>query len=193
MSPRAEAHKLGIIDEVVPEGQLGAAIAFAREIADKRPLPVIREHDEKLAEAKADPGCSTIPKSIARRARNQRAPYACIEAVEAACALPFEEGVRVERELFEEQENSDEARALRYAFFAEREARSSPICRAISSCVRPTTAAVVGAGTMGGGIAMSFADYGYSVKITNSTQGGAGSRHGSAFARITRPASSAAA
>src|SRR5438445_10081001 len=53
--PAAEAHKLGIIDEIIPEGQLKeAAIAFARKIADKRPLPVIREHDEKLAEAKSD-------------------------------------------------------------------------------------------------------------------------------------------
>ena len=74
--PAEEARKLGIVDEVVPEGQLReAAIAFARKIADKRPLPVIREHDEKLAEAKADPALfDNFPKSIARRARNQRAP-----------------------------------------------------------------------------------------------------------------------
>src|SRR5437762_7694136 len=113
-----EAQKLGIIDEIIPEGQLKeAAIAFARKIADKRPLPVIREHDEKLAEAKSDPVMfDNFRKSIARRARNQRAPYACIEAVEAV-KLPFDEGIAVERRLFEEQVNSEEAKALRYAFF----------------------------------------------------------------------------
>src|SRR6195256_932906 len=170
--PAAEAHKLGIIDEIVPEGQLKeAAIAFARKIADKRPLPVIRERDDKLAEAKSDPGMfDAFRKSIARRARNQRAPYACIEAVEAACNLPFDEGCALERKLFDEQVNSAEARALRYAFFAEREAAKLPdIPR--DTPLRPTdTAAVVGAGTMGGGIAMSFADFGYPVKIMDATQ-----------------------
>src|SRR5947208_1306036 len=167
-----EAQKLGIIDEIVPEGQLKeAAIAFARRIADKRPLPVIRERDDRLAEAKSDPALfDNFRKSIARRARNQRAPYACIEAVDAAVKLPFDDGIAVERRLFEEQVNSEEAKALRYAFFAEREAQKLPdLPRDIQ--LRPTdTAAVVGAGTMGGGIAMSFADYGYSVKITDSTK-----------------------
>jgi 3-hydroxyacyl-CoA dehydrogenase len=170
--PAAEAEKLGIIDAIVPEGQLKeAALAFARKIADKRPLPVIRDRDDKLAEAKADPGMfDAFRKSIARRARNQRAPYACIEAVEAACKLPFDEGSAVERKLFAEQVDSDEAKALRYAFFAEREAQKLPdIPRDIQ--LRPTdTAAIIGAGTMGGGIAMSFADYGYAVKITDATK-----------------------
>src|SRR5437762_4784793 len=84
--PAEEAHKLGIIDEVVPEADLrNSAIAFAGRITDRRPLPVIRERDDKLAEAKSDPVMfDNFRKSIARRARNQRAPYACIEAVEAA-------------------------------------------------------------------------------------------------------------
>ena len=65
-------------------------------------------------------------KSIARRARNQRAPYACIEAVEAACQMPFDEGSAFERKLFDELVGSEEARALRYAFFAEREVTKLP-------------------------------------------------------------------
>jgi 3-hydroxyacyl-CoA dehydrogenase len=170
--PAEEAHKLGIVDEIVPEGDLkNAAIAFARRIAEQRPLPRICDRDDKLAEAKADPGMfEAFRKSIARRARNQRAPYACIEAVEAACNLPFDEGCALERKLFDEQVNSAEARALRYAFFAEREAAKLPdIPR--DTPLRPTdTAAVVGAGTMGGGIAMSFADFGYAVKIMDATQ-----------------------
>ncbi len=167
--PADEAHKSGIIDEIVPEADLkGAAIAFARRVADRRPLPRIRDKSEKLAEG--TPALfEATRKSIARRARNQRAPYACIEAVEAATTLPFDEGCALERKLFDEQVNSEEARALRYAFFAEREVAKLPhIPR--ETKLRPTdNPAVVGAGTMGGGIAMSFADNGFDVKITDAT------------------------
>ena len=168
--PAAEAHTLGIIDAVVPEGELqAAAIAFAHKIAAQRPLPRIRDKSDRLAEG--TPALfEATRKAIARRARNQRAPYACIEAVEAATTLPFDEGCALERKLFAEQVNSDEAKALRYAFFAEREVAKLPHIPADTK-LRPTdSAAVVGAGTMGGGIAMSFADHGYDVKITDATQ-----------------------
>ena len=109
-------------------------------------------------------------KSIARRARNQTAPYHCIAAVEAACSLAFDDGCRREADLFTELENSAEARALRYAFFIEREVAKLPDLPAGTSVRGFATAAVVGAGTMGGGIAMSFADYGFPVKIMDATQ-----------------------
>jgi 3-hydroxyacyl-CoA dehydrogenase len=109
-------------------------------------------------------------KSIARRARNQRAPYACIEAVEAACRMPFDEGCAFERKLFDELVGSEEARALRYAFFAEREVTKLPHIQA-GTQQRPTEKpGVIGAGTMGGGIAMSFADHGFEVRITDATK-----------------------
>jgi 3-hydroxyacyl-CoA dehydrogenase len=138
--PAEEAQRLGIIDELVPEGGdlRQAAIAMARCFADKRPLPRIRDRDEKLDEAKTDPGIfETIRRSIARRARNQKAPYHCITAVEAACMMPFDEGIARERELFDELENSAEARALRYAFFAEREVAKLPDIPA-DTPLRPT-------------------------------------------------------
>jgi 3-hydroxyacyl-CoA dehydrogenase len=171
--PADEAHRLGIIDELVPEGGdlRQAAIAMARRVADTRPVPRIRDRDEKLEEAKADPGIfEAMRKSIARRARNQKAPYHCITAVEAACSMPFDDGARRERELFDELENSAEARALRYAFFAEREVAKLPdIPR--ETPLRPIeTAAIVGAGTMGGGIAMSFAEFGFPVKLLEVSQ-----------------------
>jgi len=171
--PADEAKRLGIIDELVPEGGdlQAAAIAMARRVADTRPLPRIRDRDEKLAEAKTDPGIfEALRKSIARRARNQKAPYHCIAAVEAACRMPFDEGIQRERELFDELENSAEARALRYAFFAEREVAKLPdIPR--ETPLRPIeTAAIVGAGTMGGGIAMSFAEFGFPVKLLEVSQ-----------------------
>ena len=171
--PADEAQRLGIINEVVPEGGdlREAAIAFARRIAEVRPLPRIREHDEKLAEAKADPAIfDAMRRSIARRARGQKAPFHCIAAVEVACTMPFDDGIRRERELFDELENSAEARALRYAFFAEREvARFPDIPR--DTPLRPIkTAAIVGAGTMGGGISMSFAEFGFPVKLLEASQ-----------------------
>jgi 3-hydroxyacyl-CoA dehydrogenase len=171
--PADEAKRLGIIDELVPEGGdlRAAAIAMAQRIAGTRPLPRIRDRDQKLAEAKADPGIfEAMRKSIARRARNQKAPYHCIAAVEAACNMPFDDGARRERELFDELENSAEARALRYAFFAEREVAKLPdIPR--ETPLRPIeNAAIVGAGTMGGGIAMSFAEFGFPVKLLEVSQ-----------------------
>jgi len=171
--PAEEAKGLGIIDELVAESAdlRQAAIAMARCVADTRPLPRIRDRDDRLADSKTEPGLfDAMRKSIARRARNQKAPYHCIAAVEAACSMPFDEGTQRERELFDELENSAEARALRYAFFAEREVAKLPdIPR--ETPLRPIeTAAIVGAGTMGGGIAMSFAEFGFPVKLLEVSQ-----------------------
>jgi 3-hydroxyacyl-CoA dehydrogenase len=170
--PAEEAHRLGIVDELAPEdGLRDAAIAFARRVAGIRPLPRIRDRDGKLAEAQADPGIfEAMRKSIARRARGQKAPYHCIQAVENACTMPFDDGIVRERELFDELENAPEARALRYAFFAEREvARLPDIPR--ETPLRPIkSAAIVGAGTMGGGISMSFAEFGFPVKLLEASR-----------------------
>ena len=166
--PAPEARQLGILDEVLPENAnlRDSAIGYATRIVDARPLPRVRDRAVKLD----DPGLfDATRKSIARRARNQIAPYHCIAAVEAACSLPFDEGCQREAELFKELENSDEARALRYAFFIEREVARLPDLPANIPVLEFTNAAVVGAGTMGGGIAMSFADHGYPVKIMDST------------------------
>jgi 3-hydroxyacyl-CoA dehydrogenase len=166
--PAQEAAKLGIIDEVLPEGAnlRQAAVAYARKIAAARPLPRVRDKT-----VTADPAIfDAMRKSIARRARNQKAPYNCIAAVEAACTLPFDDGIRREAELFAELENADEAKALRYAFFAEREVAKLPDLPTTIAPYDFTNPAVIGAGTMGGGIAMSFADFGYDVKIMDATQ-----------------------
>ena len=109
-------------------------------------------------------------KSIARKARNQKAPYNCIAAVEAACTMPFDDGIKREAELFAELESADEAKALRYAFFAEREVAKLPDLPTTIAPYDFTDPAVIGAGTMGGGIAMSFADFGYDVKIMDASQ-----------------------
>jgi 3-hydroxyacyl-CoA dehydrogenase len=166
--PAPEAARLGILDEVLPEGAdlRESAVAYARKIADVRPLPRVREKT-----VTAEPSVfEAIRKSIARKARNQKAPYHCIAAVEAACSLPFDEGIRREAELFAELEASDEAKSLRYAFFAEREVAKLPDLPRNIAAHDFTAPAVIGAGTMGGGIAMAFADFGFDVKILDATQ-----------------------
>jgi 3-hydroxyacyl-CoA dehydrogenase len=166
-----EAKRLGIIDAIVEGRDLRAeAIAYAKSIATTRPLPRVRDKTDRLAEAQADAGMfESMRKSIARKARNQKAPYHCISAVEAATQEPFEQGMQTELRLFAELENADEARALRYAFFAEREVTKIPGLDASLPLPELKKIAVVGAGTMGGGIAMSFADFGVSVKILEAT------------------------
>ena len=170
--PAEEAKKLGIIDEIVDEKDLrGAAIRYAQTAAAKLPLPRVREKTDRLDEVKTDPGMfEAMRKSIARKARNQKAPYHCIAAVEAATKEPFDQGLETERRLFAELENSDEAKALRYAFFAEREVARIPGAPKDLKPKRVKSAAVIGAGTMGGGIAMAFADHGIPVKILDATR-----------------------
>ena len=170
--PALEAKALGIIDEIVDEKDLRrSAIAFAKRIAEVRPIPRIRDKSDRLAEAKADPGMfDAARKSIARKTRGQPAPEKCIQAVEAAVSKPFDEGMLIERRLFNELENTDEARALRYAFFAEREIARIPGLPKDLALPEIKTMAVVGAGTMGGGIAMSFADAGMPVKLLDASK-----------------------
>ena len=171
--PAEEAAEMGILDLVVPaDADLKAeAIAFAEDIADSRPLRLIRNDDSKLGEAFADGDIfEAKKKQIARRARNQIAPYNNIAAVKAACELPFDEGIKRERELFEELVSSDESAALRYAFFAEREAQKLPDVPKGTPVRSIESAAVIGAGTMGGGIAMCFADAGIPVKVLEASQ-----------------------
>ncbi|MBT5812499.1 MAG: fatty-acid oxidation protein subunit alpha, partial [Rhodospirillaceae bacterium] len=168
--PAAEAGELGVVDAVVDDGDLlGAAIAFAEKIADQRPIPRISQMNDKVTNV--DPGIfDAMRKKIERRARNQIAPYHCIKCVEAAVSLPFADGVVRERELFEELVNGEEAKSLRYAFFSEREAAKIPDIDKTTPVVDVKLAAVVGAGTMGGGIAMCFADSGIPVKLLEISQ-----------------------
>ncbi len=167
--PAEEAQKLGIIDTIVPGKDLRAeAIAFAKSIADKRPLPRV---SERTADTQGDAGMfEAMRKSIAKKARNQKAPYHAIAAVEAATTQPFAEGIKTEQRLFAELENADEARALRYAFFAEREVAKVPGAPKDFKPPSVKSAAVIGAGTMGGGIAMSFADAGIPVKVLEASR-----------------------
>jgi 3-hydroxyacyl-CoA dehydrogenase len=162
-----EAHRLGLLDELVTGDLTAGAVAFAeRVVAEGRPLRRVRDLNEKIAAARGKPEIfSAFRKSIARQARGFKAPEACIQAVEAAVALPFEQGVARERELFLECITSPESKAQRYFFFAEREAAKIPDVPADTLVKEVKKAAVIGAGTMGGGIAMNFANAGIPVTV----------------------------
>ncbi len=162
-----EALRSGLIDEIV-EGDLAAAgVAFAEKVlAERRPLRRIRDLDEKIAAARGRPEVfAEFRKSVARQTRGFRAPEACIQAVEAAVRLPFDQGMARERELFVELVDSPQSKAQRYFFFAEREAGKIPDVPPDTPTREVRKAAVLGAGTMGGGIAMNFANAGIPVTV----------------------------
>jgi len=167
-----DALKHGLIDEIV-EGDLTAAgVAFAEKVlAERRPLKKIRDLDDKLATVRCKPEVfASFRKSVARQTRGIRAPENCIKAVEAAVTLPFAEGLKREREVFLELLNSAESKAQRYFFFAEREAAKIPDVPADTPVKDVRKAAVIGAGTMGGGIAMNFANVGIPVTVVEMSQ-----------------------
>ena len=146
------------------------AVAFARSVIGK-PLARVRDREDKLAEARANPALlEETAAPLLKRARGQRAPAACIEAVRAAVTMPMDEGLALERKLFMELVSSDESRAQRHAFFAEREAQKVPGMPAGLKGAPVAKAAIIGAGTMGGGIAMCFANAGIPVTVVEVKQ-----------------------
>jgi 3-hydroxyacyl-CoA dehydrogenase len=167
-----EALQHGLLDEIVDGDLAAAGVAFAEKVlGEKRPLKKIRDLTDKIAAVRGKPEVfAEFRKSVARQTRGFRAPENCIKAVEAAVNLPFDEGLKRERELFVELLNSPESKAQRYFFFAEREAAKIPDVPADTAAKEIRKAAVLGAGTMGGGIAMNFANAGIPVTIVEVAQ-----------------------
>ncbi|MCG2627492.1 3-hydroxyacyl-CoA dehydrogenase NAD-binding domain-containing protein [Bradyrhizobium sp. WYCCWR 13023] len=162
----AEALKNGLIEEIV-EGPASGGEAFVRKLlAEKRPLRRLRDDDSKIAAAKADRSIFTnAVAAMTKKSRGLEAPFAAADAVGYAIDLPFDEGLKKEREGFLKLVASDQSKAQRYAFFAEREANKiAGVPEGTKS--RPVNrVAILGAGTMGGGIAMSFANAGVPVTL----------------------------
>ena len=144
------------------------AFAFAQSIADTRPLPLVR--DLPCKHRNGDAYFQFARNMVKGMAKNFPAPLKCVDAVEAATKQKFDEGMRIERELFTNLMWTPESRALRHIFMAERAASKIPdvpadtVKRAIESI------AVIGAGTMGGGIAMNFLNAGIPVKMLEMKQ-----------------------
>jgi 3-hydroxyacyl-CoA dehydrogenase len=158
----SEAAADGVIDEIVEGDLTAAAVAFARRmLAAGRPLRLVRDRDEKLV----GEGFADAAETLTRRLRGREAPAACVEAVRNAIVLPFEEGLKREGELFRKLVAGDQSKAQRHVFFAEREAAKIPDMPEATKPRPITRGAVIGAGTMGGGIAMCFANAGIPVTI----------------------------
>jgi 3-hydroxyacyl-CoA dehydrogenase len=162
-----------LIDEII-EGSsanelLQGALAFARKVvAERRPLARLR--DVKIAFPNADAFLQFARNSVGPLAKNFPAPLKCIDAVAAAVSGPFEEGLKFERELFMQLVQTPESRALRHAFFAERAAAKILDVPENTPARKIASVAVIGAGTMGGGIAMNFLSAGFPVTILEMKQ-----------------------
>jgi len=160
-----EAARIGIIDRIIEGDLLTGAVRFAREIA-AQPAPRTRERTTHLGTRQQNaPIFAAARESARKKQRGMKAPLAAIDAVEAATRLPFDEGCLEEQKLFIECLRSDESKALIHVFFGEREVAKIPDVSKDTPTMAVRCAAVVGAGTMGGGIAMVFANAGIPVLL----------------------------
>ncbi len=167
-----EALELGIVDRIVEGDLLQGAIAFLREkiAAGERP-PKTRERNDKLGDEATNAAVFEAARAQAKKtARGMMAPMAAIDAVEAATKLSFEEGLAREAELFKECLFSDQSKAMIHVFFGEREVAKIPDVPKDTEVFEIKKAAVIGAGTMGGGIAMNYANAGIPVIVREVTQ-----------------------
>jgi 3-hydroxyacyl-CoA dehydrogenase len=158
--PAKDALAAGLIDEIFEGDPAAAGIAFAHRIlAEKRPLTHASAREDKLKALRDDPKAfEEIAAANSKRSRGLDAPAAAIEMLRAALDVPFDKALEMERAAFMRLRAGDQSKAQRHIFFAEREAAKIP---GLPKEIKPREikrAAVIGAGTMGGGIAMCFAN-----------------------------------
>ncbi|MEO0316606.1 MAG: hypothetical protein RL404_283 [Pseudomonadota bacterium] len=161
MSEKLAGTKL--FDQLIAGELQAGALAFATSIADQRPLPKVR--DIRIDYKNADGFLQFARNTVRAVAANYPAPQKCVEAVAAAVNKKFEDGLKFERDCFLELVQTPESKALRHAFFGERAASKIPDVPADTPLRDIKSAAVIGAGTMGGGIAMNFANAGIPVTM----------------------------
>jgi len=165
--------EMGLVDELAEEGKLReGAVAFANKIvAEKRPLKKVRDLNDKVEAARGKPEIfANIRKANARKFRGFLAPEYNIQCIEAAVNLPFDEGVKVEQKLFRELVTGTQSAAQRHVFFAERQVWKLPDVPADTPIIPVNKVGIIGAGTMGGGIAMNFLNVGLPVTIVETKQ-----------------------
>lgn len=162
-----EAQKLGLVDALADGDLMDAAVAFCQDLpAGDTALRPTRAREDKLGEARENPGLfNEYRKTMARRARGLEAPYAAVECIEATLAQEFDAGLTFERETFKKLVVSSQSEALRHAFFVERGATKIDGLAKDTAKQEIGRAAVIGCGTMGGGIAMNFANAGIPVTV----------------------------
>jgi len=157
-----------LFDKVIEGDLLEGAIAFALEKADVRPLPLVREL--KVRHENPDGYFQFARNMVKGMAKNFPAPAKCVDAVQASISKKFDEGMVYEREIFTALMFTPECKALRHAFFAERAASKIPDVPEDTPVRAVNKVAVIGAGTMGGGISMNFLNAGIPVVILEMKQ-----------------------
>jgi 3-hydroxyacyl-CoA dehydrogenase len=155
--------KTALFNQLVDGDLMQGALAFANKVADTRPLPKVR--DIKIDYPHYEAFLQFSRNTVKAMAGPYPAPLKCVEAVAAAVTEKFDAGIKIERDLFLELVQTTESKALRHAFFAERAASKIPDVPEDTPVRAIKSAAVIGAGTMGGGIAMNFANAGIPVKM----------------------------
>ena len=164
-----ELAQTGLLDSTVDGDALPAAVAFAERVIGEK-LPLKKARDAKIDLPNAEAFLDFARGAVAPLSKNYPAPLKCVEAVEAAVLKPFDEGMKIEGSLFIELLNTPESKALRHAFFAIRAAAKVPDVPSSTPLRAIKSVAVVGAGTMGGGIAMNFANAGIPVTVLETAQ-----------------------
>ncbi len=155
----------GLVDEIARGELLPDALAFARRlVSERRPLRKLRDEPVKLA-GDAAAVFAEARQGVAKSSRGFPAPPRIVDCVEAALKLPFDEGAKFERAQYEHLVATTESKAMRHAFFAERAAAKIPDVPDSTPVREIRKVAIVGAGTMGGGIAMAFANAGLPVTL----------------------------
>jgi len=157
-----------LFDKVVEGDVVEAAVAFAREKADARPLPIVSKL--KVEYPNADAYFQFARNTVGAMAKNFPAPLKCVDAVAASTKMKFEDGMKLEREIFMALMLTPESKALRHAFVAERATTKIPDVPADTPTRAIKKVAVIGAGTMGGGIAMNFLNAGIPVVMLEMKQ-----------------------
>jgi 3-hydroxyacyl-CoA dehydrogenase len=163
----------GLVDDIVAGDLTEGAIAFARKIvAEGRPLKKVREDASRLGgdAASLAPMFAEFRTANARKFAGFEAPEANIKCIEAAVALPFDEGMKVERAEFTKLMSGLQSAAQRHAFFAERQAAKIDGLDPDAALLPVKSVGIIGAGTMGGGIAMNFLNVGIPVTIVETKQ-----------------------
>ena len=171
--PAKQCLEMGLVDEIANEDGLREdSINFAKKIvSENRPLVKISEMNDKVEAARGNENIFTdFRASIARRARGFLAPEYNIQCIEAAVNNSFDEGIKIERKLFMELVTGTQSAAQRYAFFAQRQVAKIPDIEPDTEIKPFSSIGVIGAGTMGGGISMNFANVGIPVTIIEQSQ-----------------------
>ncbi|HTA41099.1 MAG TPA: 3-hydroxyacyl-CoA dehydrogenase NAD-binding domain-containing protein [Bryobacteraceae bacterium] len=164
------ALEIGLIDKIVEGELLAAAIAFAEQIIGK-PHSKTRDRNGELGTPETNAAAFAAARELAKKTRrNQTAPLMALEALEGAITLPFEEGCRKEKEISNKSLKSEQASALIHAFIAERAVAKVPDVPKETEPYPLRKAGILGAGTMGGGIAMALANAGIPLLIKDTTQ-----------------------